>query len=850
MRVRRVITGCLLLICLVAGVPGAFASGGSAAGPAGQQNARFIEDIRAGYGDTGSYIVGEWIPVRVTLANPGGGGDRRVRAEVSSVGESSQAPLISYARDVDLPAQSRKVVTLYAYTSGFLRALEVRLYDGGSLLERREARIEPVEGRTNIIVGVVSSDPALLNNLTGAQVGHADDLPSSPYSSSAANPPANARTQVVHITLDDIPESPPALSSLGAIIIDDLDTAGLNEAQRRSLEAWVLRGGSLIAFGRSSGAANLAGVADLLPVTLGPPRQVGSLQSLGDLVATPLEATGPVFVPGASLKREPEIGARPLATDVDLPLVAMRELGRGHVSYVALSPSVEPLDGWGGTVPLVKRLLAEHPLRVSATTLRRTGTQSYGYYGYYGGGMFDLPGLDLPEPLLIALFLMIYVGIVGPINFIVLRRMRKQEWAWATVPALVLVFSVGAYLIGYGSKGGDSVVLRADLVTTSAGAEQANLTQFLGIFSPSRNTYGLAAGPEALISEMGTFNFESRPNNPVRVVAGDETRVEDININTWALRGFMAESATEAQSPLELDLTLQNSLIVGTARNRSQTPLDDVALMIGDSVQHIGTIEPGEERPVSLPVSRQAPNDSVPQRVLPPPSGVQSNPYGGGYYDLNSYNDDASRLYRRKAEVLGIALGEMATYTTQPEIKVLAFAWGEGSAGQFRLQGSGREEAITLWASHTHVRGSAESRLSTGLVPYSVYIPADDSYFKPNPNGSFSMRYTPNADIMLRLPPGTIPQTLEMSYMLDIPPTGTVRVLAYNPNSGMWVPLAVLEELKEGALPDVSLEIPAPAAYTDKTGMIVLRFLGGGEGPSMVGFSELEFSLNSNESAP
>jgi hypothetical protein len=841
---------CLLLICLVAGVPGAYASGGTAARPAGQQNARFIEDIRAGYGDTGSYIVGEWIPVRVTLANPGGGGDRRMRAEVSSAGESSQAPLISYARDVDLPAQSRKVVTLYAYTSGFLRALEVRLYEGGSLLERREARIEPVEGRTNIIVGVASSDPTLLNELAGAQVGHADDLPSSPYSSSGTNPPANARTQVVHITPDDIPESPPALSSLGAIIVDDFDTAGLNEAQREALQGWVMRGGSLIAFGRSSGAANLAGVADLLPVTLGPPRQVRSLQSLADLVATPLEPTGPVFVPGASLKPEPEVGARSLASDGGTPLVAMRELGRGHVAYVALSPSVEPLDGWEGTVPLMKRLLAEHPLRVSATTLRRTGTQGYGYYGYYGGGMFDLPGLDLPEPLLIALFLIIYVGIVGPINFIVLRRMRKQEWAWATVPALVLVFSVGAYLIGYGSKGGDSVVLRADLASTAPGAERANLTQFLGIFSPSRNTYGLAAGPEVLVSEMGTFSFESRPNNPVRVVAGAETRVEDININTWALRGFMSESATEAQSPLELDLTLQNSLIVGTASNRGNTPLDDVALLTGDSVQHVGTIEPGEERLVSLMVSRQAPNELIAQRLLPPPSGYPSSPYGSGYYDPSYPSDDASRPYRRMAEVLGLALNDLASYMSPTEIEVLAFAWSQGGTGAFSLQGSGREEAITLWASHAHVKGSAESRLSMGEVPYSVYGPADSQYLTPSAAAQFSIRLQPYADITLRMPRNIDPQRLEMNYRLYIPPDKLVQILAYNHASGSWVPVADLDRTAGGTPTAIRVDIPNPATYIDNSGAMAIRLMVAEQAATSVGFAELDFSLNSTESAP
>ena len=34
----------------------------------------------AGFGEDGSYAMGEWFPVRATLDNPAGAGDRRVRA--------------------------------------------------------------------------------------------------------------------------------------------------------------------------------------------------------------------------------------------------------------------------------------------------------------------------------------------------------------------------------------------------------------------------------------------------------------------------------------------------------------------------------------------------------------------------------------------------------------------------------------------------------------------------------------------------------------------------------------------------------------------------------------------------
>ena len=64
----------------------ALLSGGLPAGTAHAQSQGGATDIQldlsAGYGDTGAYLIGEWMPVRVTLTNPPGGAARRVRVEV------------------------------------------------------------------------------------------------------------------------------------------------------------------------------------------------------------------------------------------------------------------------------------------------------------------------------------------------------------------------------------------------------------------------------------------------------------------------------------------------------------------------------------------------------------------------------------------------------------------------------------------------------------------------------------------------------------------------------------------------------------------------------------------------
>src|SRR5205823_8656476 len=138
------------------------------------------------------------------------------------------------------------------------------------------------------------------------------------------------------------------------------------------------------------------------------------------------------------------------------------------------------------------------------------GSYGYGIYGYYpysgvfdtAGSIFDLPGLELPRPLVIGLFLLLYIVIIGPVNFIVLRRLRRTELAWATVPALVILFAVGAYLLAYQSKGGQLVMVRANIYQTVPELHSANSTQMLGLFSPVRRTYRLQTAANSAVTQL------------------------------------------------------------------------------------------------------------------------------------------------------------------------------------------------------------------------------------------------------------------------------------------------------------------------------------------------------------
>lgn len=898
-------------MCLLAGARLSLAQGN-------QQN-KIVVTASAGYGDTGAYLIGEWTPVRVTLTNPASGSSIRVRVQVESYGADSNAVAGLYGRDLDLPASSHKEVTLYAYAGNFARTFRVQALDGSATLETITVNADPLEPPANVIVGVASSDSSLLNVLQGEPVGHiVNSLLQSggsiqylaggqgnPYAPPSSSPTANGAATIAHIKLDDIPDLSYGLDSLGAIILDDVDTGQLRDEQRAALQAWVARGGTLVATVRPGGADTVAGLANLLPVTVSGTRNTSNLNSLADLVATPLTGSGPFSIGDAKLKNEPGVAARVLAQQDGAPLAAVRDYGLGQVVYLGVSPGVAPLKNWDGTLPLIKRLLAGHSLHLSYGASIRFGP-SRGYYSssLYDsyGGMFALPGLDLPDPWLLAAFLFVYIIIVGPVNFIILRRMRRAELAWITIPVLVALFSVIAYLLAFQSKGGDLVAIRANVVSAYPDVEQANIVQHFGLFSPIRRTYTLSLPADSAVTEMNNYGYSSpgSGNQLAPVLGGNPTTINNVNIGTWSLRGFVAERTAPLQSPLEAKLHLEDNIIVGTVKNRATEPLQDVALVRGNAVRYVGYMAPGQQTDVRLDVSSSLFDNSSPSNLLPPPQGVNLSQSGYGYpyngYNGGRNNSAAQRTYNRKLELLSAALYPLITGAPPTDMSVIALAWGPGLSANFDVEGhTANSEEQNVWTSAMPITEDrqGQARLKAGSVPYTVYAPGNSpawlpwngSGLLPNLNGSpnavptspglvptpqggsqimltptpmpiiggsatpqlAGITLSPYADVQYRLPAGAKPQSLKWNYAIaSLATNSDIDLLAYNVQTGAWDRLGTWQANSAGQPADTRGDIllPNPIQYTGPAGYVTLRLLSKGKDATL---TDAKFDLELNE---
>ena len=301
------------------------------------------------------------------------------------------------------------------------------------------------------------------------------------------------------------------------------------------------------------------------------PTGLSEIQDLGELVSISAhQAPGeseqsnlenPILVPGPFLIASGEAtGGQVLASAGDHPLVIEKQTGNGTVYFVTLDLAGAPFDAWSGTTPFWENLLspgANYPDWIPSDVSNRQ--QLAGQMPYT---LTNLPMLDLPSTRLLAFWLVFYILLIGPANYFILRWKKSLHLAWITIPAITLIFSIGAYGLGFALHGTDVFVNKISIIELIPDGK-ANTTSFIGVFSPAQRGYEIEVSGNGLISAMSPFYNPWDSGMPsggtssreLKLVQGEPGIVQGVSIEQWSMHSFMVEG-TEFEIG-DLDYSLQ-----------------------------------------------------------------------------------------------------------------------------------------------------------------------------------------------------------------------------------------------------------------------------------------------------
>jgi hypothetical protein len=529
----------------------------------------------------GYFKNGEWLVAWAEIENNGKNVDAQLSVQISN--SATQA---TYAIAVSLPSGARKRVPLYILANNFSRELEVQLNGPDGLLARQKITVRP-QPNLNFMAGLVARERGGLALLNGVAL------------------PGQERPKViVDVRLEDLPDRMEGLRSFDLLIFNDVDTSRMTPGQATALADWVQQGGRLVIGGGSTAALTLTGLPGaLLPVSLAGQADLtaGELGGLADFAGGSAILTSGTFV---SSKVNPTETSSRLAGDVAAPLVVESRYGDGRVDFISLNLSSAPFNSWPDTIKFWSKLLA--PTGEYSQNLPADVSVRQMYSMEMVSDLSNIPALDLPSIQWLSLLLGVYILLVGPANYFILRRLRRMHLAWVTIPALTLIFSAGAFGIGYLLHGTDVVLNQIALITPNNNGA-AEVTNYLGLFSPSQNAYSLEVKTPGLLSPIvsgdgniwgpgGTINYGTN----VTFMQGEQPLVKGLAIDQWSFQAFAEEERWRQFGSLKADLRLENDKVVGTLRNATSAPLKDIAIVVGSNFVRLGDLAAGAEKPVEL----------------------------------------------------------------------------------------------------------------------------------------------------------------------------------------------------------------------------------------------------------
>jgi len=299
--------------------------------------------------------------------------------------------------------------------------------------------------------------------------------------------PLNRRQATVRLVAEDGTEI--ATEALRLRVADDETLVGLLGVD--TIETAV-RSATTTPLGRAVtallvSAKDAASMAPLAYVIVGPGALADAEPAELAAIADWVDSGGRLYGAAADIAPVGEVGSGTVYAGTDL---VVTRVGAGEIGVVP-DPTDLGQDEWSA-------ILRDRPSSAAIVDQGRTEATLALVSAASAGREASVPAL----PWLLA-GIALFVLLVGPVNFLVLRSIGKPEWAWLTIPALSAVFLAGFWLIGR-SQLADFEATHAALLIDRGDATEARAGVVVQVESAGEHVLAAPDGWQPIPSASGS----------------------------------------------------------------------------------------------------------------------------------------------------------------------------------------------------------------------------------------------------------------------------------------------------------------------------------------------------------
>ena len=510
--------------------------------------------------------------------------------------EDNTMSTVAYGMDISLSAgEAKKFQCVPSTLSYDGRVLIEVLDENGKVVFGERHEVLSQGGGEKVTVGILSDDYGALSYFDGNEIDVNGE---------------KGVTSIFELTKDNFPEDSKALTMIQYMIIDNFDTATLSKEQYDALKGWVQDGGVLILSLGSNYQNVLHCFTDSFVAGT-----IGTLEKKDVTWDTLYEATEDAQTEEVDNHEDTGEGnslnmdciafqlddGEAFSENIAEDLISTKKVGHGRVVVLAYSMGMEPMTSAENRKEIARFII--DTAEVSATSSKFYGSDVDSMSMYGGLGIAEMADISKkPSAVLYGIILVIYVILVGPILYLILKKMNKRESIWIAIPIVALTFTAVIYATGFLYRINKPLIstftvvqlqddVKSEKIYTSIVCPKPKeyTVQFAEGYSGFRkDTAGYSYSIFSSSTDAGSFDYMLKENSKGTEILFDTTE-------PFQRTNFLMNKNSENNiGTLDSDLIGYTDGFEGTVTNNTCYDLKDVVVTFESYLCMVGDIKKGE----------------------------------------------------------------------------------------------------------------------------------------------------------------------------------------------------------------------------------------------------------------
>lgn len=518
------------------------------------------------------------LPVRITLSNSGTdfSGDLVIDySETYNLGAGLAVP-------VELAAGETKTVQVAIpgltdmYTMNGTQAQMIYLYEDGW----KDGKAVDFKGSKTIKANFFDPNALFIATLTD----NSDRL----IALKELGAKGNNAVEVFHLNQLEqftLPREATGWEFIDYLLIDEFAYGDLPEGVQEAIMQWVREGGNIVVGSTENMQLAMGNLTEYLPLKLGAPQQA-AIPALKEPV--------PAFE--AALAE----GAQGLMEANGQVLAGRMPIGSGTLTQTSFSLGDNPVSGQEA-YPAVMQSFFKNPTANQAAM--NYGQPLKEVISFEIGSVNELFESFQVSKVLIVSIILIYILLIVPILYIVLKKKDKREYAWFIIPVAAILASVGLFAVGAKDRIANPQVQQAGffIADPSGGLNGYYMNTLL---SNRGGNYQFTAAPSTTMTYRHNEEFMQQSPQKAAILEplakGNSLTVRDMRY--WSVGSVIGESYIEDAGNFDVRLAVENRNVTGSVQNNFPFALEEVSIWTGTRLIALGDLDPGEQLTVNVKI--------------------------------------------------------------------------------------------------------------------------------------------------------------------------------------------------------------------------------------------------------